>query len=384
MAVALVGAALALTGCDSSQSKASTATATAESGKDGSREVDPIPVETLTVHSRDYVDTFSSFGRVEPVNSVTVSAEAGGRALSVPFEEGERIKAGSRLLRVDTQLDSARIDVLESQVDSAQREFKRTEKLAEQGLATPQRLDQAESALETAQLNLKQAKVAASKGGVRSPVSGTVQQKFVDEGEFVGPGNPIATIIDTDALKVVGNVPEAKLQFLEEGAQVDIVIPAVDAEFTGTIHRIGLDALPQTRTYPVEVRLENKEGLVRPGMHARLEFVKKHWEDVVIVPRDAILQGFSGSEAMVAPTDDKGEVHAELRHLELGPSVKAQVLVTSGLEPGEHLVVRGHRGLVDGALVRKVNHWESIEEFRNPTQRIDLSSSDDAAEGSKQ
>jgi RND family efflux transporter MFP subunit len=381
MAIVVLAAAVMFgMGCESSQSKASPA---AEAKSEPAKEVDPIPVETLTVHARDYVETFSSFGRVEPIDSVTVSAEAGGRALDVPFEEGERIKAGSRLLRVDTQLDSARIDVLESQVDSAQREYERTEKLAEQGLATPQQLDQAESALETAQLNLKQAKVAASKGGVRSPVSGTVQRKFVDEGEFVGPGNPIATIIDTDALKIVGNVPESKLQFVEEGEEVEIDVPAVDAHFTGTIHRIGLDALEQTRTYPVEVHVENPEELLRPGMHASVKFVKERWKEAVIIPRDAVLQGFSGSEAMVAPGDGD-EVRAELRHLELGPSIEAQVIVTSGLEAGDHLVVRGHRGLVDGALVKKVNHWETIEDFRNPTQRLELSGSDDQAEDSTQ
>lgn len=379
----LAAVSLTLIGCEASQSNASPTAEASRSGEEQANEVDPIPVETLTMRATDHVETFSSFGRLAPNESVTVSAETAGRALDVPFEEGQRIKAGSRLLRVDTQLDSARIDVLESQVDSAQREYERTRRLADEGLATPQALDQAESALESAQLNLKQAKVAASKGGVRSPVDGYVFQKMIEEGEWAGPGAPIATIIDLDTLEVVGNVPESSLKYIEEGDEVDVVVPAADVHLSGTVHRIGLDAFPQTRTYPVEVRVDNAEKKLRPGMHVRMEFVKKKWEGVVMAPRDAILQGFSGSEAMVVPREAEGEARAKLRHLELGPNVEAQVIVTSGLAPGDHLIVRGHRGLVDGALVREVNQWESIEEFRNPTRRLDLSSPDESSEGSK-
>ena len=370
------------TGCEQEQTSASPAAEAKETNVD-SNEVDPIPIETLEIRAEDHVETFSSFGILEPIDSVTVSAETAGRALNVPFKEGEQIRAGQRVLRVDTQLDSARIDVLESQVDSAQREYDRTKELAEQGLATPQQLDQgAESALETAQLNLKQARVAASKGGVRSPVSGYVHRKLTEEGEWVGPGSPIATIIDMDKLKVVGNVPESRLRYVEEGAEVDIVIPARDEVMTGTIHRIGLDALPQTRTYPVEVHISNPEMKLRPGMHARVEFVKKTWKQALKIPRDAILQGFSGSEAMVFPNSEGGVAGAELRRVALGPNDGAEVLVKSGLEDGQRLIVRGHRGLVDGALVREVNHWESLEQFRNPQDRLNLGSPD-AAEGSE-
>ncbi|MGM0555857.1 MAG: efflux RND transporter periplasmic adaptor subunit [Myxococcota bacterium] len=380
----LAGGVVCAMGCESTASKASPA-AEAESGESTSKnEVDPIPVETMSVHAEDYTETFSSFGTVEPVDSVTVSAEAGGRALDVPFEEGQRIKAGSRLIRVDTQVDSARIDVLENQVEAAQREYERTKRLHGEGLATDQQLDQAESSLESAQLNLTQAKVAASKGGVRSPVSGFVHRKMVEEGEFVSPGAPVATIVGMDELKVIANVPESRLKFVEEGDQVDVTIPAVDTDFSGTIHRIGLDAIAPTRTYPVEVRVQNEDGSLRPGMYARANFVKKRWKDAVLIPRDSVLQGFSGAEAMVYPSEDSDTAEAELHQLDLGPNAGAQVLVKSGVNAGDRLIVRGHRGLVDGALVRQVNHWESLEEFRNPQGRIDLSSSDDEGEDSEQ
>lgn len=376
-AVLLLFAGVAPLGCEPSPSKASPAAKAAEAQVPA---VDPIPVETLAVESGDHDETFAVFGTLEIGSSVRVSAETAGRALDVPFEEGEKVRAGSRLIRVDTQLDSARIKVLESQVDSAQREFDRASSLAGQGLATPQQLKQTKAALETAQLNLRQAEIAASRAGVRSPVTGWIHRKIVDEGEWVAPGSPIAEIVDLERLELVGNVPESRLRFVSEGDSVQVHIPAMDHHVPGTIKRIGLQALGQTRTFPVEIEVENPELKLRAGMHARIDFVKKRWSNAVLIPRDAVLQGFSGAEAMVYPGGEAPEGAAELRKLKLGPNAGERVVVLDGLRAGDRLVVRGHRGLVDGALVRQVSHWPTLEAFRTRGAAQTSTSTEDTPE----
>ena len=107
-------------------------------------------------------------------------------------------------------------------------------------------------------------------------------------------------------------------------------------------------------------------------MSARLLVVQKKWKDIVVVPREAVLQGFARSEAMLLPGDDT-TTKAELHVVELGPGVGPDVLITGGISAGDRLIVRGHRGLVDGALARQVRHFDSIEQMRTSGAAIDVS-----------
>ena len=376
--VALTILLAALAGCDPGSSKAS--------ARKDATEAEPIPVETLTVHTRDFDQIFEVPAKAVADKEVTVSAEAAGRVLAAPFDEGDAIRAGARLIEVDTEMDSARIDLLENQLDSARREYERTEKLHEKGLATPQQLDQAETAVENARLNLEQAKVGLSKGGVRSPATGFVLRKMLDKGEFASPGAPIATITKYDPVIIRGQVPESLITRLKVGDPVEVFVPALDTVFETTVTRRAIEASSRTGTFGIEVRLDNAELEILPGMSARLRAVQKKWKDAPIVPREAILQGHSRAEAMVFPgTDEVGE--AALRVVDLGPSRGPDVVVKSGLKQGARLIVRGHRGLVDGAHVRQVRHFDTLAHMRRAGASLELggdegddgSDADDAA-----
>lgn len=366
MTVAALG--IYASGCETPDSDASPA-----EGQDAASATEsaPIPVETLGVSAADFTETFEVRATAEPVDQVTVSAETGGRILRVSFEEGDEIKAGSRLVKLDTEADSARIDVLENQLDSARREYERTQRLAEDGLATPQQLDQAETTLENARLSLEQAKVGLSKGGINSPMSGVVSIKHIDQGGFASPGAPIATIIDYDKILLKGQVPERRVRYVRLGDSVDVYLPALDKTVAGEITRRSLHTSPRTGTYTVEVQVDNPDRAILPGMSAQMTLLRKQWEQVVMVPREALLQGFQRSEAMVVDSiDEPGPAH--LRVVDLGPSAGPDVVITDGLEPSDLLIVRGHRGLVNSARVNSVRHFESIDQMRSSGAGVDL------------
>lgn len=310
-----------------------------------------IPVETLRVTKQDFVDLVDVSGVVEPIHEVRVAAEAPGRVLSAPFEAGARVKKGDLLLRVDSDVDSARIAVMQSQLQTAEREFQRTKQLASQGLATPQQLDQAQSSVENASLSIKQARVGLGKTNVRSPISGHVAQKLTEQGEYVAPGSPLAHIVDYDTVKVIANVPESDVRFVTENSEVDVWLPALDRTVKGTVHRRSIIATPNTRTFPVEIHVKNEDLSILPGMRARVVVPRKDWGSVVVVPREAILEGFERPEAMVL-TGESDEGKSELRHVVLGPAKGSFVVVESGLNAGDRLIVKGHRSIADGTQVR--------------------------------
>ncbi|MFW5966985.1 MAG: efflux RND transporter periplasmic adaptor subunit [Persicimonas sp.] len=371
--ITLIAFAGALAGCDPSSAS--------PNSEEEDDEVEAIPIETLSVSQSEFDDSFEVPAKVEADDEITVGAEIGGRLLSVDFEEGDEVSAGETLARVDTDVDSARINQLENQLASARREYERTKKLAEDGLSTPQELDQAETALEDARLAVDEAKIGVSKGRIDSPITGVVQTRYVDGGEYSAPGEPIADIVDYDEVVVVGNVPQRHIERVERGDTVEVTIPGLSKTVEGEVTHRSVGASRASSTYGVEVTLDNPDHRILPGMSARMNLVRESFDDAVLVPREAILQGYSRTEAMVLSGDDEvGE--ARMRVVELGPSSGPDVVVTDGLEAGDRLIVRGHRGLVNSARVRQVAHYDSIDKMRRGGGGVDLEDDEDA-EGSE-
>lgn len=320
-----------------------------------------IPVEAVTVEAVPFVDMVDVAGVVEPIHEVQVSAEAPGRVLAAPFIEGEKIVKGQLLLRVDGQANAAQISLLESQLTTARREFDRTKQLAQQGLATPQQLDQAGASVDGAELSIKQAKVGLGRTNVRSPIAGYVATKSAEVGEYVNPGSPLAHIVDYDIVKVMASVPESDVRFITPDKEVQIWIPALQKTYDGKVFRRAIVATPATRTFPVEIHVDNASHEILPGMRASVVVPRKDYGTIVVVPRDAILEGFNRQEAMVLGEKSGTDFKAELRAVELGPAKGENVAVLSGLNAGERLIIKGHRSLADGTKVRVVNAETTAE-----------------------
>lgn len=350
MVVLCVMVALVSVGCKPGEP----ASAEAKEGQGAAAASKAVAVEIQAVEARVFEQRLEFPGIAEAIEERTIAAEVGGRVLDAPFEETEEIKKGALVLRVDTQMTSAQINVLQSQERSASREFGRIKQLAAEGLATPQQLDQAQSGLEQARLGIKQAQLGVSKGAVRTPFGGVVVRKFVEKGEFVGPGAPVAQIMDYDTIVLRVTVPESALPYVKLGTTVDVLFPATGQTARGEIKRLGVAVVQPTQTFPVEVHIPNPDRKLVPGMRAMVKIVKARTEGAIVVSRDAILEGVLRREAMVVRDMKDGMGVAQLRVVEFGAAQGNEVVITSGLSAGDKLVVRGHRSLVDGSPVRVV------------------------------
>ncbi len=308
-------------------------------------------VEVATLSTSDFERALEFPGVAQPITERMVAAETGGRILSAPFEEGAQVKKGALMLRVDAKATSAQLDLIDAQISAANREYKRIKELASQGLATPQQLDQAKTQLQQAKLSKKQAKIGKAMATVRSPFTGWVARKMAEEGEFAGPGQPIAQLIDYSTVKLTVTVPESDIAYIKVGGEVDVHFTASGITHKGKVARRGLMVSMPTATFPVEVHVANEDLMLVPGMRARVRVTQDRLSDVVVVPRDTILEGFSQREAMVVGSDGR----AELRVVELGPGKGNDVVIEKGLAVGDRLIVKGHRNVVSGSALRIVS-----------------------------
>jgi membrane fusion protein (multidrug efflux system) len=311
----------------------------------------PVNVSVTKLKPETLRDEVKLSGRLDPWVEVQVSTELGGTVLEVGFDKGRRVAKGQILARVGTDLLEASVAEAQAALQHAESEYNKTTELFARQAVPRQDLTSATSNYHGAQARAEQARLRVERSIIRSPVAGMAIRREIEPGEFIPAGTLVTTVHQLSKLKAVVGIPEDDIAFFEVGAQAHIEIDAYPGrEFTGTIHYVSPAATGQNRTFPAEIAIDNQDGKLRSGMIVRVNLVKQVFEDVIVVPRDAVLERDTGYVAFVL---DNGR--AVIRNVETGPSERGNVVVLEGLKPGDLLIVTGHRNLVDGQPIRQVD-----------------------------
>ncbi len=295
-------------------------------------------------------DSLKLTGQLIPWKSITISAEANGNIEQQHVERGDIVKAEQELFHIDTINIRANHRQAEARSTLAEQELKRIKGLQKSGISSPQALDQAMSERTFAAADLAATEVRFQRSVVYAPFDGVVDELFREENEFVDFGTELLRIIQLDKLKAIVPIPERDIVFFSEGDKVDLQLEALpDSSFTGTIYRINPSADRATRTFPVEIEVDNSNAKLKPGMTIRATLVRQHFEDAIVVPIYSVLAMENQRFAVV---EQEGVAH--WRAIEVAGLQGSMVHVSSGLEVGEHLIVKGQRELRDGQLVEVI------------------------------
>ena len=310
------------------------------------KEAQRVPVETICLETTRVEDTLALEAVVTTDTAARVAAELPGRIERIGFRKGERVGKGKFLFEIDRRAIEAQLKEAQVRLDHAERELARVVRLHARGLATDQQRSAAQAARDGAAATLELVRANLDKATVFSPISGIVNAQFLHLGEYAQPGQAVLDIVNIDELIVVAELPEREIGNVDHGGRFEITIDAFPGEaFSGTFRRIGVRPNPN-RTFPLEITLANREGRIRPGMRAEVTLVRRIYDGALLLPRDAVLDEFDGKVCFV----EKGGV-ALRRRVTLGPRRGNRVVVTAGLDAGEHLIVAGHRKLADHAPV---------------------------------
>ncbi len=304
-------------------------------------------VETVKLSTVDFTDYMLLTGETMAAESVTVSAELPGRVVAEDFEEGDEVKKGEKLVRIDVSVDRTRTGQINMALTQARRDLKRTEGLVSKGLATPADLERAQLQVKNNEYNLRLARQGMGKSTVSTPIAGVIDRKHLSKGEYANPGVPVATVVQIDTLKIEAGLPESQLRYAKEGDKVQVTVPALGLTREGVIKRIAVQANPKNRTFPLEVEIDNKDRRLRAGMRAELRMAARHFKGSVLMPRDALVELLTGRYVYVL----NGEKVVR-KSVELGVDQGRFVQVNKGLSAGDEVIVVGQRSLSDGDAVK--------------------------------
>ncbi|HSJ23660.1 MAG TPA: efflux RND transporter periplasmic adaptor subunit [Longimicrobiales bacterium] len=289
-------------------------------------------------------------GVVEPVRVVGVNSQLAGAVNAVQVQEGDRVRAGTVLARMDSREIEAQLASAQASFDVAKAAYERAEQLRERRVITLPEYERERTAYAAAQAQVEQLRTRVGYATVRAPVTGVITDKNVEAGDVVGNQARLFTIADDSELVARVGVSELDVVELDQGDPVTITLDAFPNQaLAGRIRRVFPSADPTTRLVPVEVVFDAQSArFARPGFLARVTFDLATSQNVLLLPVQAVL-GAQGSQAVFIVDD---ESRAQRRPVVTGLTSRGRVEIVSGIDDGDPVIVIGNANLREGMTVR--------------------------------
>lgn len=285
-------------------------------------------------------------GQVTAQSRATLSSQLRARVESVLVREGQEVKKGDTLARLDQRDVQAALARAEAELDHAAAHLARMERLFREESATRQELDDAQRAAKVAEAGRRTALAHVSHAVLAAPFDGIVIEKQVEVGELASPGRPLVTVEDARRLRLEATVAESDLPAVAAGARLPVTIDALGPKpLHGTVAQVLPSGDPATHTFLIKVDLPPTSGL-KSGMFGRLH-VEKDASPTLVVPASAIVERGNLTGVFVVRPDSV----AELRWVKIGRRLDGDVEVLSGVNLGERVLLTGAQGS-DGARIR--------------------------------
>lgn len=310
-----------------------------------------VPVTTLQVQLTNAVDVVYLPAMISANVNAILSAEKAGRIIELMVDRGDRIAKDQQLLQIDDRVWRADLKQAESAANDAEKNHTRFTALQQAGAVADSEYDRIEkehvkaaSLLEQANINIEQCRVV-------SPITGVVNDRFVEAGEYVQPGTPLFQVVDHAIVKVLLQVPEKDIFAITPGDEINFgVQPLPNRVFTGKVVFVAAQANDRNNAFRAELEVDNADGILRPGMIAQVEFRRGSNKDMVSLPMSAVLPS-KGDHIVYLARDGQ----AVRRKVQIENITRERALISSGLEEGDLVVVEGSRTLSDGQLLETVN-----------------------------
>ncbi|MDQ3495883.1 MAG: efflux RND transporter periplasmic adaptor subunit [Pseudomonadota bacterium] len=342
VAVWVLVASLLLTACKGGNGDAEA------KGKDGEdKGPEAIPVEVEAASRRAIAASYTGTAPLEPQAESQVVAKTSGVALQVLVEEGQAVRAGQVLARLDPDRAALQAAQSAAQMRKLEANFRRSQQLAAQQLVSAADHDQLRYDLENARAANRLANLELSYASVKAPIAGVIAQRSIKPGNFVQNNTPIFRIVDNARLEATLNVPERELATLKAGQPVKLQVDALPGRtFEGTVDRIAPVVDAGSGTFRVITAFVGG-GVLQPGMFGRIRIDYDQRADALVIPRAALLEGEADSAVYIVREGKAVRVPLRLGYID---GAYAEVL--DGLKVGEHVVTAGKVALRDGSAVQ--------------------------------
>jgi membrane fusion protein (multidrug efflux system) len=320
-------------------------------------EAPPIPVETSNPVRGDIVAVYSGTAPIEAYAEADIIAKVEGEIREVLVEEGDVVKEGQVLAKLDG--DRLRLELNESsaRLRKMQRDFERNKELSEKGLLSAGDFEKIRYDLEALQAAYNLASLELDYTQIRASIPGVVSERYIKLGNNIRAGEPMFRVTSLDPLVAYLHIPEREFRQISAGQPVAIDIDALESdEFFAAVTRVSPIVDPATGTFKITIEIHDDTRRIKPGMFGRMSIVYDRHENVLQVPRSAIVEEM-GTETVFVVEDEK----AVRRIVQTGYGENGMIEITDGLTDDDDVITVGHVGIKPDASVTVINAPPSDE-----------------------
>ncbi|MCB1740326.1 MAG: efflux RND transporter periplasmic adaptor subunit, partial [Gammaproteobacteria bacterium] len=307
----------------------------------------PTAVETASVEITSLDQSVDVIGTLRADESVTLRPEIAGRIEKILFTEGQQVRKGEPLFRLDAALIRADLNEANANLALSQRSFDRAEDLIDRKLIAQSDYDSARSKLSVDRAKQASARTRLDKSVIRSPFAGVVGLRQVSVGEYVSVGQALVDVVSIDPIKLEFAVPELYLSQVKVGQAVNLRADAFPGErFAGEVYAVAPQIDLATRSLTVRARVPNPDGKLRPGQFSSVSLVLDRVSDAMIIPEQA-LWPLGDKQYVYRVVDGKAD-QVEVR---TGQRQPGKVQIVSGLNAGDTVITAGQQKIGAGSPV---------------------------------
>ena len=309
------------------------------------------PVELGKPEKLNWQKSVLAVGSLRSDESVIVRAEQSGRITALNFKEGQPVRMGQVLVQLDDSVARAELEQARANQKLGKAKFDRAVELKQRNFISGQAQDEAENAMRVADATVSLADAKLSKLTIKAPFSGTVGLRTASTGDYVKDGQDIVNLEKTDPIKVEFKVPEIFQSKISVGQALSVALDALPGQaFTGKVVAVNPQLDTAGRAVVLRAQMDNRSGVLKPGMFARVRLTLADTGETVVVPEQSV--AMQGEDQIMFKVIDGRAMRTKV---EVGQRRDGKVEIVEGVSGSDTIVIAGWQRLRDGASVRSAS-----------------------------
>lgn len=293
-------------------------------------------------------------GSVSTKQNLVIYPEFQGVLTHVYVKDGEAVKSGQILARIDDGGLSQQLAQLKIQAELAKTTFERQDRLWQQKIGSEIQYLQAKATYEAQIQATSQLEQQVAKTIVRAPFAGTIDDVMTEQGSVVGPAqSPLFRIVNLDNMYIETDVPERYVSDIIKGKEVEVYFPVLNKNIKTKVRQAASFIDPSNRTFKVEIAIPNMDKSIKPNLTARLKINDYSNDKAILIPQSIISENAEGQQYVYTTTDkvnNKAKVKRAI--IETGRTQGDNIEVLSGIVNGEEIIKEGARSVKAGQEVK--------------------------------
>lgn len=307
----------------------------------------PVNVQGIILKSQLFANDLQVSGSIDANEQVELRSEVSGVIQSINFIEGGNVSKGQLLIKVNDAELRAQLIQANSKQSLASENERRAKLLLQKEAISQEEYDITFAELASARAQTQFIQSQISRTSIVAPFSGKIGLRSISPGAYVTPTTLIAKLVNNDKVKITFSIPEKYAGSIKKDGTLQFTVSGNTDKFSAKIYALEPSVEQSTRTLQVRAIAENSKGILLPGTFANISLPLEEIKDAILIPTEAIIPIQNGKKVFVVANGKAKEVI-----IETAVRTEKSILVTSGLKPGDTLIITGIMALKPDAPVQ--------------------------------